>query len=113
MKKFILILVLSLISFSVFAESKWLVLQTVEIPTSTVIKEGVTRGGNPKFWIEVKGISVPVSEGNAKKFRAGDVKLEVVKWKNNETGKLRYSTRQVKGSTSKSEMKDIDLKGLF
>lgn len=115
MKKLIILLALALMPVFSFGASKstWKEMQTVVIPSDTKIYEGVTRGGNPKFWIEVSGISVSVSEGNAKKFKSGEVKLELVKWQN-EDGKLRYSTRQVSTSTrGKGKTKDIDLVGLF
>ena len=89
-------------------------IQKVEIPAGVEIHEGITRSGNPKFWIVVEGTNVSISAGNATKFKAGQVKLELVKWQHKDTGAFKYSTRQVKGATSaKKESKNIDLSKLF
>ena len=93
-------------------QSDWKEVQKVEIPTDIEIHEGLTKNGNPKFWIIVADTNVTVSSGNAAKFKAGEVKLELVKWQNSKTGAYKYSTRQVKGS-HKSESKNIDLSKLF
>ena len=93
-------------------QSDWKEVQKVEIPTDIEIHEGLTKNGNPKFWVVVANTNVTVSSGNAAKFKAGEVKLELVKWQNSKTGTYKYSTRQVKGS-HKSESKNIDLSKLF
>lgn len=118
MKRFILLTLCGLLAFCGVnaygkTNSNWKETQTVVIPQSVEIHEGVTRGGNPKFWIEIDDIQVSVSPSNATKFKNNEVKLELVKWQNTETGKIRYSTRQVKGKSSKKETKNIDLTGLF
>ena len=93
--------------------SPWREVQVVEIPQSVQIHTGVTKNGNPKAWIELPEIgNVSVSPTNAEKFKAGTVKLELVKWYNDTTKKYRYSTRQVK-SSSTSEKQNIDLSGVF
>lgn len=88
-------------------------IQKVEIPAGTNIHEGITRNGNPKYWIEVSGIQVTVSAGSAAKFKEGQVKLELVKWQHKDTGAFKYSTRQVKSASAKKESKNIDLSKLF
>lgn len=116
MKKIVLMLMLSLISLVGFSQKKdspWREIQTVLIPQNVEIHEGVTRSGNNKYWIEVEGIKVSIAPTNVSKFQKGEVKLELVKWQNTETKAYKYSTRQVKGSSTKKESKNIDLGGLF
>lgn len=117
MKKFVVMLIVGLISIvglSARENSPWREIQTVEIPSSTEIHTGVTKSGNPKAWIEIEGIgNVSVSSKSAEKFKAGQVKLELVKWYNDTTKKYRYSTRQVKGTSSSKESKNIDLGRVF
>lgn len=116
MKKFILVLIVGLISIVGLCAPKnspWREIQTVLIPQTVEIHEGVTRSGNNKYWIEVEGIKVSVAPTNVSKFQKGEVQLELVKWQNTETKAYKYSTRQVKGSSSKKESKNIDLGGLF
>lgn len=117
MKKFILLLIVGLISsVGLFARenSPWKEIQCVEIPAGTIINHGTTRSGNPKAWVVIDGMNVAVSPKSAEKFEAGQIKLELVKWQNSETKKFRYSTRQVKDGSSKTNAdKDINLNGVF
>lgn len=116
MKKIVLMLMLSLISLVGFSQKKdspWREIQTVEIPKTVEIHEGVTRTGNNKYWIEVEGIKVSVAPTNVSKFQKEEVKLELVKWYRDDTKEYKYSTRQVKGSSSKKESKNINLSGVF
>lgn len=118
MKKFILVLIVGLISIVGLCAPKnspWKEIQTVLIPQTVEIHEGVTRSGNNKYWIEVEGIKVSIAPTNVSKFQKGEVKLELVKWQNTETKAYKYSTRQVKSSkvSSSKESKNIDLGGLF
>ena len=117
MRKFILLMVLSiipLVGLSNPKESPWREIQTVLIPQTVEIHEGVTRSGNNKFWIEVEGIKVTIAPTNVSKFQKGEVKLELVKWYNDTTKKYRYSTRQAKDSKALSNAdKDVNLNGVF
>ena len=116
MKKLAIALIVGLMSvvgLSARENSPWKEIQTVLIPQTVEIYEGVTRSGNNKYWIEVEGIKVSIAPTNVSKFQKGEVKLELVKWQNTETKAYKYSTRQVKGSSSKKESKNIDLGGLF
>lgn len=116
MKKIVLMLMLSLISLVGFSQKKdspWREIQTVEIPQTVEIHEGVTRSGNNKYWIEVEGIKVTIAPTNVSKFQKEEVKLELVKWYRDDTKEYKYSTRQVKGSSSKKESKNINLSGVF
>lgn len=108
MKKFIIALIgaLLLSSFLVEAKPKKEV-QSVVIPQSTLVYEGVTKSGNPKYWIEVQGIKVSISKSNADKLKMGE-KILLVKWVD-ENGKYSYSTRcKVRGG-AKTPTPNIDL----
>ena len=116
MKKIVLMLMLSLISLVGFSQKKdspWREIQTVEIPQTVEIHEGLTRNGNNKYWIEVEGIKVTIAPTNVSKFQKEEVKLELVKWYRDDTKEYKYSTRQVKGSSAKKESKNIDLGRVF
>ena len=116
MKKIVLMLMLSLISLVGFSQKKdspWREIQTVEIPQTVEIHEGLTRNGNNKYWIEVEGIKVTIAPTNVSKFQKEEVKLELVKWYRDDTKEYKYSTRQVKGSSSKKESKNVNLSGVF
>lgn len=117
MKKFVVMLIVGLISIVGLCAPKnspWKEIQTVEIPSNVEIHEGVTKSGNPKAWIELPEVgNVSVSPKSAEKFKAGEVKLELVKWYNDTTKKYRYSTRQIKGTSSSKESKNIDLGRVF
>lgn len=115
--KALLVGAIALLSINAYGQSDskksdWQEVQTVVLPSDVTIHEGVTRTGNPKYWIEVEDINVPVSAGSAVKFKAHQVKLELVKWYNESTGKYKYSTRQVK-SASSNKGRNIDIVGLF
>ena len=118
MKKFILVLIVGLIStvgLCAPKNSPWKEIQTVLIPQTVEIHEGVTRSGNNKYWIEVEGIKVTIAPTNVSKFQKGEVQLELVKWQNTETKAYKYSTRQVKSfnASSNKETKNIDLGRVF
>lgn len=118
MKKFILVLIVGLISIVGLCAPKnspWKEIQTALIPQTVEIHEGVTRSGNNKYWIEVEGIKVSIAPTNVSKFQKGEVQLELVKWQNTETKAYKYSTRQVKSSkaSSSKETKNIDLGRVF
>lgn len=96
MKKFIFIVILSLISICAFA-SDWKEVQAVEIPQETPIHYNVNNDtGKIKYYIYVDDMTVNVSETNAKAFVAGTRKLELVKWYNPKTNSYKYTVRQLK-----------------
>ena len=106
---------IGIVGLSARENSPWKEIQTVLIPQTVEIHEGVTRSGNNKYWIEVEGIKVSIAPTNVSKFQKGEVKLELVKWQNTETKAYKYSTRQVKSSkvSSSKESKNIDLGRVF
>lgn len=111
-------LVLSLFSTTAKAqttkqESPWQVEQTVIIPEGQTVFVGTTRTGNEKCWFTFKEIGdVTVSPTSAKKYQNGEVQLELVKWTNKETGKIRYSVRQ-HGSSRGAGKPNVDISALF
>lgn len=75
-------------------KSEWVEQNTIEIPYSVEINKGVTKNGNPKYWIDIEDISVSVSAGNYEKFIKKEIVLVLVEWYNPTTGKYKYTTRQ-------------------
>ena len=107
-KKFIIATLVAILlsSFLVEAKPKREV-QSVAIPQSTMVYEGVTKSGNPKFWISVSGVKVSISKSNAEKLKRGE-KVLLVKWVD-ENGKYSYSTRCETRSGSKNLTPNLDL----
>jgi hypothetical protein len=92
-------------------DSPWKEVQVVEIPAGQTIHEGLTKNGNPKFWFEFGEIQVTVSPGSAAKYKDNTTTLLLVKWQHQESGKIKYSTRQK--SVAKKNTPNIDLNNLF
>lgn len=86
------------------ANAKWVESQTITME-SPRIHQGVTKKGNVKYYIVVSdGVNskeVSVSKSNAE---AGSITL--VKWVDDETGKIRYTTRSGK---KRAVTPDMDL----
>lgn len=86
------------------ASAKWVESQTMTIDSPRV-HQGVTKKGNVKYYIVVSdGVNskeVSVSKSNAE---AGSITL--VKWVDDETGKIRYTTRSGK---KRAVTPDMDL----
>lgn len=93
-------------------DEKSIILQTMEVSPGTIIHEGVTKNGNPKYWIVLssgsQSVNISVSPTNAVKFRSGQIRLEIVKRQNKSTGKISYGTRQIGGRIT-NLTPDIDL----
>jgi len=106
MRKFISIIILSLISIPIFA-SDWMEVQCVEIPQGTpVYYYNDSKTGKTKYTIYINGFGVSVSETNAKEFISGRRRLELVKWYNGKKDAYKYTIRQLKP-------KDINLYSIF
>lgn len=82
-------------------KSNWEEVATIEVPYDVEIVEGVTRNGNPKYYIDVKDTQIIVSENNYIKFKNKEIVLVIVEWYNPETNKYKYTTRQKKQSNNK------------
>ena len=105
MRKFVIILFLSILSLNAFA-SDWKEVQSKEIPKGTPVYYSQTDSGKIKYCIYVYGRSVNVSETNAKEFVAGRRRLELVKWYNLKTCSYKYTVRELK-------IQNIDLNTLW
>lgn len=106
MRKFISIIILSLISIPIFA-SDWMEVQCVEISQGTPVYYNTdSRTGKTKYTIYINGFGVSVSETNAKEFIAGRRRLEVVKWYSGSKDAYKYTIRQLKP-------KNINLNQIF
>ena len=85
-------------------KSEWQEVTTIEIPNDVEIHTGVTKNGNHKYWIEVQGIKVAISEGNYNKFINKEVDLVLVEWYNATTDKYKYTTRQADKAKSNNKL---------
>ena len=122
MKKFIFSLVAVLVSMalagaqsreqSATTSAKTTILQTITVPDGTAIHTGTTRTGNVKHYIVLNAdgatINIGVTESLATKYKNGQAKIEVVKRKDNTTGRITYTSRTLGGRT-KSQPTDINL----
>ncbi len=113
MKRILIILAMLVLPILSFAkDSDWVELQTVVIPQDTKVYEGTTKSGNQKFWIVIgKDTKVSVSKSNAEKLQKGE-EILLIKWQNQTTKKIRYSTRSLRGA-SRVSIEDLDLNKVF
>jgi hypothetical protein len=84
--------------------SEWKEINSTEIPYNIEIHTGFTRNNNPKYWIEIQGIKVTISENNYNKFINKEVKLVLVEWYNPTTDKYKYTTRQAEKVKSNNKL---------
>ena len=109
MKKFIFLLILSLIPIIGCCKSvEWVEVQSVVVPDGTPLYHYYTKDGNVKYVFVIGDINVPVTTKNAEGYLSGIYKLEIVKWYSQVTGKFKYTSRQYKPSQA-----DIDLQTVF
>lgn len=85
-------------------KSDWQEVNVVEIPYDVEIHTGITKNGNPKYWIEIQGTNIIVSENNYNKFINKEVKLVLVEWYNPTTDKYKYTTRQANKVKSNNKL---------
>lgn len=123
MKQFMLIALMALVSVisagaqtseqTTKASAKSTILQTIVVPNGTTIHSGTTRTGNPKYWVTItfngESKDVTVSESLAKKYQAGTAQIEIVKRKDNTTGRISYSSRTHGGGRTTKSTTNIDL----
>lgn len=116
MKKLILAIAVALICFSAGAQTpKKVVTDSVAfMPTQVEIFEGVTKNGNPKWWIEI-----PAEGGKVKKVSLSQSHvtsnrlLALIERQDEETGKYSYSVKFAepkKASTGKADLSALKLK---
>ena len=85
-------------------QSDWQEVTVSEIPYSVEIHTGITKNGNPKYWIEIQGTNVIVSENNYNNFINKEVKLVLVEWYNPTTDRYKYTTRQADKAKSNNKL---------
>ena len=111
MKKFIILLILSLTSVVLYAQrntAEWKEVQSIEIPKDTPIYYSYTDSGNIKYYIRIEDVAVTVSKSNAEKFLAKQVRLELVKWYSSVNKKYKYTVRKLDEAH-----RNIDLETVF
>lgn len=86
------------------ANAKWVESQTMTIDSPRV-HQGVTKKGNVKYYIVVSD-GVNSKEVSVSKSNAESGVITLVKWVDDETGKIRYTTRSGK---KRAVTPDIDL----
>lgn len=86
------------------ANAKWVESQTMTIDSPRV-HQGVTKKGNVKYYIVVSD-GVNSKEVSVSKSNAESGVITLVKWVDDETGKIRYTTRSGK---KRAATPDIDL----
>lgn len=86
------------------ANAKWVESQTMTIDSPRV-HQGVTKNGNVKYYIVVSD-GVNSKEVSVSKSNAESGVITLVKWVDDETGKIRYTTRSNK---KRAVTPDIDL----
>lgn len=109
MKKAFLSIVFALVCLLTSAQTKKVVTDSVAFhPSSVQIFEGVTKSGNPKWWIEI-----PAEGGKVKKVSlsashvTSDRLLALIERRDEETGKYSYSVKFAepkKASTGKADL---------
>lgn len=82
-------------------QSEWVETNTVELPEGIEVFSGITRNGNPKYWIVIDDIKVFLSATNKKHYINGTATILLVEWYNKSTDKYKYTTRQKKETKSK------------
>lgn len=86
------------------ANAKWVESQTMTI-NSPRVHQGVTKKGNVKYYIVVSD-GVNSKEVSVSKSNAESGVITLVKWVDDETGKIRYTTRSGK---KRAVTPDMDL----
>lgn len=86
------------------ANAKWVESQTMTIDSPRV-HQGVTKKGNVKYYIVVSD-GVNSKEVSVSKSNAESGVITLVKWVDDETGKIRYTTRSGK---KRAVTPDMDL----
>ena len=106
-----LLFAILLCGIAIAKESKWVAQQCIDLPSGVKVEKGTTSSGNAKYWIEFEQIGkVTVSPSSAERYLAGEIILQLVKWRHTDTGEYKYSIRQKKGS---KQTKNIDLLTIF
>lgn len=79
-------------------EKEWVETVKVELPQGLEVFSGISRYGNPKYWIEIEGIKVFLSATNKEHYINNTCTILLVEWYNKYTNTYKYTTRQKKES---------------
>ena len=112
MKKMLLVVAIFFLSWGAFAQSTKVVTDSVVFRVENVkVFEGVTKNGNPKWWIELPSAGgvkkVSMTESHVKSGRL----LALIERRDESTGKYYYSVKFAESKRGSSGAK-ADLSGL-
>lgn len=79
-------------------KTEWVEVNSVDLPEGIEVFSGISRSGNPKYWIEIEGIKVFLSSTNKEHYINGTATIVLVEWYNNTLDRYKYTTRQKKQS---------------
>lgn len=79
-------------------KTEWVEVNSVDLPEGIEVFSGISRSGNPKYWIEIEGIKVFLSPTNKEHYINGTATIVLVEWYNNTLDRYKYTTRQKKQS---------------
>lgn len=79
-------------------KTEWVEVNSVDLPEGIEIFSGISRSGNPKYWIEIEGIKVFLSPTNKEHYVNGTATIILVEWYNKSLDRYKYTTRQKKQS---------------
>ena len=82
-------------------QSEWVETNIVELPEGIEVFSGITRNGNPKYWIIIDGIKVFLSPINKEHYINGTATILLIEWYNKSLDRYKYTTRQKKETKSK------------
>ena len=89
-------------------EKEWVETNIIELPEGIEVFSGITREGNPKYWIEIQGIKVFLSATNKEHYINNTCTILLVEWYNKYTNTYKYTTRQKKESkTNKIKLEEL------
>lgn len=79
-------------------KTEWVEVNSVDLPEGIEVFSGISRSGNPKYWIEIEGIKVFLSPTNKEHYINGTATIVLVEWYNNTLDRYKYTTKQKKQS---------------
>lgn len=79
-------------------KTEWVEVNSVDLPEGIEVFSGISRSGNPKYWIEIEGIKVFLSPTNKEHYTNGTATIVLVEWYNSTLDRYKYTTRQKKQS---------------
>lgn len=89
-------------------EKEWVEINIVELPEGIEVFSGITREGNPKYWVEIQGIKVFLSATNKEHYINGTKTLLLVEWYNKYLDRYKYTIRQKnKTITNKIKLEEL------